>query len=75
MPKAYSLDLRERVAQCVEAGRSCHAAAAHFSVPVSFVVKLMKSFRATGSRAADGATPSLIRIGRFSSPASKQEPI
>src|SRR3977135_3940091 len=38
MPKAYSLDLR-----------SCHAAAAHFSVSVTFVVKLMRSFRATGS--------------------------
>jgi transposase len=48
MPKAYSLDLRERVAQFVEAGRSCHAAAAHFTVSVSFVVRLMKSFRATG---------------------------
>src|SRR2546430_17130918 len=49
MPKAYSLDLRERVARFAEAGRSCHAAAAHFSVSVSFVVKLMRSFRATGS--------------------------
>lgn len=48
MPKAYSLDLRERAARFVEAGRSCHAAAAHFSVSVSFVVRLMKSFRATG---------------------------
>src|SRR2546423_11790808 len=49
MPKAYSLDLRERVARFAEAGRSCHAAAVHFSVSVSFVVKLMRSFRATGS--------------------------
>lgn len=40
MPKAYSLDLRDRVARFAEAGRSCHAAAAHFSVSVSFVVKL-----------------------------------
>ena len=48
MPKAYSLDLRERVARFVECGRSCHAAAAHFSVSVSFVVKLMRSFRTTG---------------------------
>jgi len=48
MPKAYSLDLRERAARFVEAGRSCHAAGAHFSVSVSFVVRLMKSFRATG---------------------------
>jgi transposase len=48
MPKAYSLDLRERVARFVNAGRSCHAAAAHFSVSVSFAVKLMKAFRTTG---------------------------
>jgi transposase len=48
MPKAYSLDLRERVARFVEGGRSCHAAAAHFRVSVSFVVRLMKTFRTTG---------------------------
>jgi transposase len=48
MPQAYSLDLRERVAHFVEGGRSRHAAAALFSVSVSFVVRLMKSFRATG---------------------------
>jgi transposase len=51
MPKAYSLDLRERVACFIEVGRSCHAAAAHFRVSVSFVVRLMKAFRATGSLA------------------------
>ena len=51
MPKAYSLDLRERVARFVERGRSCHVAAAHFSVSVSFVVRLMKAIRATGSLA------------------------
>jgi transposase len=49
MPRAYSRDLRERVARFVEAGRSCHAAAAHFSVSVSFVVRLMRAFRTTGS--------------------------
>ena len=49
MPKAYSLDLRERVVRFVEAGRSCHAAAAHFCVAVSFVVRLMRAFRTTGS--------------------------
>ena len=48
MPGAYSLDLRERVARFVEGGRSCRAAAALFSVSVAFVVRLMKSFRATG---------------------------
>ncbi len=48
MPQAYSLDLRQRVARFVEGGRSCRAAAALFSVSVAFVVRLMKSFRATG---------------------------
>ena len=51
MPKAYSLDLRERVARFVEGGSSCHEAAAHFSVSVSFAVRLMKAFRTTGSLA------------------------
>lgn len=49
MPKAYSLDLRERVVWFVEAGRSCRAAAAHFSVSVSFAVRLMRAFRTAGS--------------------------
>jgi len=49
MPKAYSLDLRERVARFVSSGRSRHAAAAHFKVSVSFVVNLMKAYRMTGS--------------------------
>lgn len=51
MPKAYSLDLRERVVSFVEAGHSCHAAAAHFGVSVSFVVKLMQAWRTRGSLA------------------------
>ena len=49
MPKAYSLDLRERVARFVDLGRSGHAAAAYFKVSVSFVVNLMKAYRMTGS--------------------------
>lgn len=49
MTRSYSLDLRERVARFVEGGGSCHAAAAHFSVSVSFVVKLMTALRTTGS--------------------------
>ena len=48
MPRAYSLDLRERVARFVSAGHSRHAAAAHFAVSVSFVVKLLKAYHATG---------------------------
>ena len=49
MPRAYSLDLRERVARFVSAGQSCHAAAGHFAVSVSFVVKLMQAYRVTGA--------------------------
>lgn len=48
MPKPYSLDLRERVAGFVEAGHSRHAAAVHFGVSVSFVVKLMTALGASG---------------------------
>ena len=48
MMKAYSLDLRRRVVSFVEAGNSRHAAAAHFDVSVSFVVKLVAAFRSTG---------------------------
>lgn len=49
MPKAFSIDLRERIARFVNAGHSCHAAARHFGVSVSCVVKLMAAYRATGS--------------------------
>jgi transposase len=48
MPKAYSLDLRERVVRFVEGGCSRHAAAAHFQVSVSFVVNLMKAYMTSG---------------------------
>lgn len=51
MPRAYSLDLRERVVRFVDGGRSRHAAAAHFGVSVSFVVNLMKAWRTRGSLA------------------------
>src|ERR1700728_621658 len=51
MPKAYSLDLRERVVGHVEAGRSRRTAAAHFGVSVSFVVNLMTAYRLRGSLA------------------------
>ena len=51
MTKAYSLDLRRRVVRFVDSGHSCHEAAAHFDVSVSFVVKLAATFRATGSYA------------------------
>jgi hypothetical protein len=49
MPKAYSLDLRERVVGFVEDGHSRRAAAAHFKVSVSFVVNLVRAVRSRGS--------------------------
>ena len=48
MPKPYSLDLRERVVDYVEAGHSRRAAAAHFRVSPSFVINLMTAFRERG---------------------------
>ena len=49
MAKPYSDDLRERVVRAVEGGSSRHEAAGRFGVSVSFVVKLMQRFQATGS--------------------------
>lgn len=49
MAKAYSFDLRERIARFVDGGRSRHAAAVHFGVSVSFVVKLMSAYRQSGT--------------------------
>ncbi len=49
MAKPYSDDLRERVVRYVEGGSSRHEAAGHFDVSVSFVVKLMQRYHATGS--------------------------
>src|SRR5271166_871623 len=49
MPKPYSLDLRERVVDYVEAGHSRRAAAAHFRVSPSFVINLMTAFRERGA--------------------------
>ena len=51
--KAYSNDLRERVAAaCAEPGASQSAVAARFCVSVSFVEKLRQRQRASGSVAA-----------------------
>ena len=48
MPHPLSNDLRERVVAYVEAGHSCHEAAAHFATSVSFAVNLMRLWRETG---------------------------
>ena len=62
--KAYSLDLRERVAAaCAQPGRTVPLVAAQFSVSVSFVEKLLHRQRTTGSVAAlpprSGPAPNL----------------
>ena len=67
--KAYSLDLRERVATaCAQPGRTVGAVAAQFSVSVSFVAKLLRRQRQSGSLAAlphrSGPAPLLGPAGR-----------
>jgi transposase len=52
MPRAYSLDLRERVVAAVAAGASCRKVAEVYRVSVASVVKWSQRFRATGSAAA-----------------------
>jgi transposase len=49
MGKSYSLDLRERVINFVEAGGSRRQAASHFDVSPSFAVKLWRRQDKTGS--------------------------
>src|SRR5271156_6329680 len=52
MVRAYSNDLRERVAGAVLSGRSCREVAALFSVSVASAVKWSQRLRQTGSAAA-----------------------
>ncbi|MEI9849724.1 MAG: helix-turn-helix domain-containing protein [Sphingomonas sp.] len=49
MPKAYSDDLRVRIVRAVDAGASRRSTAAKFEVSVSFVIRLVQQWRATGS--------------------------
>jgi transposase len=49
MAKPLDHDLRIRIIAAVIGGMSCRAAARHFSVSPSAVVKLMARYRATGS--------------------------
>jgi len=52
MPKPYSRDLRERVVSAVEAGASCHEAAAAFEVSPSSAIRWVARWRQSGSVAA-----------------------
>ncbi len=49
MPRAYSLDLRERLIDAVEAGSSARAAAPRLQVSASTAVKWVQRKRDTGS--------------------------
>ena len=49
MPKAYSDDLRVRIVRAVDAGASRRSTASKFEVSVSFVIRLVRQWRATGS--------------------------
>jgi transposase len=72
MPKPYSRDLRERVVRAVEAGASCHEAAAAFEVGVSSAIRWVARWRQTGLVAAkpmggkcsplDAHTPWLLEL-------------
>lgn len=66
--KAYSIDLRERVAAvCVEPGARMYQVAARFGVSISFVDKLLHRQRTTNSFAAlparGGPAPRLDAAG------------
>jgi putative transposase len=64
MPKPYSNDLRERLVATVEAGPSCHQAAAQLRVAASTAIKWVKRARQTGSVAPGkmgGHRPRTIR--------------
>ena len=50
--QSYSLDLRERVVAACQAGGKQYAVAAQFSVSLSFVAKLLRRHRTSGSAAA-----------------------
>jgi transposase len=54
MPKAYSQDLRERIVRAVDRGASRRSTAAKFEVSVSFVIRLVGLWRATGSTKVRG---------------------
>ncbi|AMR26438.1 hypothetical protein A0257_14905 [Hymenobacter psoromatis] len=67
--KAYSIDLRERVAAaCAVPQARIYQVAAQFSVSISFVDKLLRRQRTSGSLAAlpasGGAAPRLDPTGR-----------
>lgn len=69
MPRAYSIDLRERVIASVSAGTSAREAARRFDVSASTAVKWVQRWRRSGSVAAQpmggGRRSRLDRHGDF----------
>ena len=51
MPKSYSVELRERVIEAVEAGASRHAAAQRFGVSGTSAVRWLRRWQESGSAA------------------------
>ena len=62
MSKPYSLDLRERVVEFVEAGASRHEAAERFEVSVSSAIRWMQRRMRFGSAAAKPSGGSTSRL-------------
>lgn len=54
MTRAYSEDLRIRVVRAVEAGSSRRSVAFKYAVSISFVIKLVQRWRASGTVAPRG---------------------
>ncbi len=53
MAASYSMDLRKRVIEAVEGGRSCNQPAARFDVAISTAIGWVNRYRETGSFAPD----------------------
>lgn len=64
MPRAYSIDLRERVVRAVEAGQSCRSAAAQFAVSASSAIKWVSRWRSRGD-VSPGSSRGRIRSPLF----------
>ncbi len=65
MPKAYSLDFRERIAPLLDGSQFRNAVAVDFGVSASFVVNLMKARRTVTRlepKPMEAGMPSSIRI-------------
>lgn len=52
MPRAYSVDLRERVIAAVAAGGSARSAAVRFGIGIATAVRWVRRWRDTGERTA-----------------------